>query len=93
MAKEIEELTDEDLMAIWPAIGGTPHLFEYGKDKLRHVLTTGECTMEYKFGGKTKEAAIGLQLDFYTMSAIVKILEARGYETPNWTSEGDLIKP
>lgn len=82
MPKQIEELTDEDLMALWSAIGGTPHLFEYGKDELRHILTTGECEMEYEFGGETKSAAIALQLDYYTMAAIVKTLQARGFETP-----------
>lgn len=41
MKKGIELLTDEDLMEIWPAIGGAPHLFEFGKDELRQVLISG----------------------------------------------------
>lgn len=88
--KQIEELTDDDLAAIWPAIGGAPHLFEDGKDELRHILTTGECEMEYEFGGKTKSAAISLQLDYYTMAAIVSILQARGFATPTFNKDGEI---
>ena len=84
MQKKIEEITEEDLVVLWYAIGGTPHLFEYGKDELRHILTTGECSMEYEFGGEVKEAAIRLQLDYYTMAAIVDILRSRGFETPDY---------
>lgn len=72
--KQIEQITDEDLAALWPAIGGTPHLFEYGKDELRRVLVTGECYDE-------KDNATSIQLDFYTMAAIVDILRHRGFET------------
>lgn len=90
MAKQIEELTDEDLMVLWPTIGGEPHLFEDGKDELRHVLTTGECEMEYEFGGKTKSATIGLQLDYYTMAAIVGILQQRGFATPTFNKGGEI---
>lgn len=74
MEKQIEELTDEDLMELWPAIGGSPHLFEYGKNELKKVLITGECGDEY-------DEPIGLKLDYYTMAAIVKILQARGFKT------------
>jgi hypothetical protein len=81
MAKQIEEITDEDMSVIWGRIGGTPHLFEAGKEELRHILTTGECSMEYEFGGETKEAPIGLTLDYYTMAAIVDTLRLRGFET------------
>lgn len=75
MAKQIEELTDDDLMELWPAIGGAPHLFEYGKDELKRVLITGECADE-------NDEPIGLTLDYYTMAAIVKVLQSRGFETP-----------
>lgn len=79
--KQIEEITDEDLAVIWGRIGGTPHLFEYGKDELRHVLITGECVMEGEIGGKPYENPITLQLDYYTMAAITDTLRARGFET------------
>lgn len=79
--KEITELTDDDLQALWPAIGGVSHLFEYGKDELKQVLTTGECGIESDFGGEYTVEPIGLQLDYYTMAAIVDILRARGFET------------
>lgn len=69
--KNIEQLTDEDLQAIWPAIGGAPHLFSHGKDELRLLLITGHCT----------EPELPLQMDFYTMAAIVDILRHRGFET------------
>ena len=75
MAKQIEELTDEDLMELWPAIGGTPHLFEYGKEELKNVLINGSCADE-------NDEPIGLQLDYYTMAAIVNILKDRGFDTP-----------
>jgi hypothetical protein len=55
MRKQIEELTDEDLMALWPAIGGAPHLFEYGKDELKNVLISGsydEADLQLDFGKK-----------------------------------------
>lgn len=81
MPKMIEEITDADLQAIWPAIGGAPHLFETGKDELRQVLVSGDCGIEYEIGKKIKVEPIGLQLDFYTMAAIVDILRHRGFET------------
>lgn len=78
--KEIEQITDEDLSAIWPVIGGTPHLFDFGKDELKTVLITG-------FGPESDSPEpIGLQLDFYTMAAIVDILRNRGFETPDYVS-------
>lgn len=73
--KQIEELTDEDLAAIWPEIGGRPHLFEYGKDELRNVLITGQCFDDDGEG-------ISLKLDYYTMAAIIKVLKDRGFDTP-----------
>lgn len=73
--KNIEALTDDDLMELWPAIGGAPHLFEYGKDELRSVLITGFNTEE------NDPEPIGLQLDYYTMAAIVDILRHRGFQT------------
>lgn len=74
MSKQIEDLTDEDLMELWPAIGGAPHLFEYGKDELKNVLISGSCAT-------ADDEPTGLQLDYYTMAAIVKILQSRGFET------------
>lgn len=38
MSRQIEDLTDEDLLELWPAIGLAPHLFEYVKDELKNVL-------------------------------------------------------
>ena len=76
MAKEIEQLTDDDLAAIWNRIGGTPHLFEFGKDNLRELLVTGECEDH------------GLMLDYYTMAAIVDTLRVRGFETIIYTDAG-----
>jgi len=75
MHKQIEDLTDEDLLELWPAIGGAPHLFEYGKNELKELLITGSCAGE-------GDEPIGLTLDYYTMSAIVKILKDRGFDTP-----------
>lgn len=72
--KQIEDLTDEDLAAIWPAIGGAPHLFEYGKDELRKILVYGDCCDE-------KGEMTTLKLDYYTMAAIVDILKHRGFGT------------
>lgn len=72
--KQIEDLTDEDLMEVWPAIGGAPHLFEYGKDELRKVLIDGSCEDE-------NGDPIGIQLDFYTMTAITDVLRSRGFTT------------
>lgn len=74
MLKTIDELTDEDLMELWPAIGGTPHLFEYGKEDLKRTLITGETVDE-------NDESNGLQLDYYTMAAIVDILRERGFTT------------
>lgn len=70
MTKEIEQLTDDDLAEVWGVIGGTPHLFEYGKSDLRKLLTTGYADDP------------GLMLDFYTMSAIVDKLRERGFPAP-----------
>lgn len=81
--KQIEELTDDDLMVIWPAIGGTPHLFEFGKDELRKVLIDGQCADE-------DDNPIGLQLDYYTMAAIVGILQERGFATPKFNKDGEI---
>lgn len=75
MSKQIEQITDEDLIEVWPAIGGAPHLFEYGKDELKKVLIDGSCADE-------NDEPISLQLDYYTMSAIVKVLKERGFDTP-----------
>lgn len=69
MKKQIEELNDEDLAELWPAIGGAPHLFEYGKDELRAQL----------IGGFVDEST--LMMDYYTMAAIVDILRKRGFVT------------
>lgn len=84
--KEIEQLTDEDLGVLWPAIGGTPHLFEYGKDELKKVLIDGECE------GEDGEP-IGLKLDYYTMAAIVGILQKRGFATPKVDKNGNFQDP
>lgn len=78
--KEIEQLTEEDLGVLWPAIGGTPHLFEYGKDDLKRVLITGDA---YDIEG--------LQLDYYTMAALVNILQERGFATPKFNKDGEVI--
>lgn len=75
MIKEIEQLTDEDLIALWPMIGGTPHLFEYGKDELRKVLIDGQCANE-------NDEPISLTLNYYTMAAIVDTLRERGFLAP-----------
>lgn len=72
MNKEIEQLSEEDLIELWTVIGGTPHLFEYGKDELKQVLMNGECSNE-------DGEPIGLQLDYYTMAAIVDKLRERGF--------------
>jgi len=69
MQKQIEQLTDDDLLAIWPRIGGTPHLFEQGKEQLRELLITGYSEDH------------GLMLDYYTMAAIVDKLRERGFPT------------
>lgn len=65
--KPIEELTEDDLIELWNVIGGTPHLFEFGKDNLKELLTTGFSEDH------------GLFLDYYTMAAIVHALEQRGF--------------
>ena len=65
--KPIEELTDEDLMEVWSVIGGTPHLFEHGKEDLKELLTTGYVEDN------------ALMLDYYTMAAIVYTLQNRGF--------------
>jgi len=81
--KQIEEITESELQEIWPLIGGEPHLFEYGKDELKQVITTGDCAIEYMSGKKLKVEPCGIQLDFYTMAAIVDYLRSKGYETPS----------
>lgn len=67
--KQIEEITDDDLAVIWARIGGALHLFEHGKDDLKNVLISGDCSES------------GLQLDYYTMAAIVDTLRVRGFGT------------
>jgi hypothetical protein len=67
--KQIEQLTDEDLKVLWPAIGGAPHLFEHGKEELKDGLISGDFSES------------GLKMDFYSMAAIVDILRHRGFET------------
>ncbi len=79
--KNIEEITENELQEIWPLIGGEPHLFEYGKDELKQVLTTGDCGIEYMSGKKLKVEPVGIQLDYYTMATIVDYLRSKGYET------------
>ena len=90
--KKIEEINDDDLLALWPVIGGEPHLFEYGKQELKQVLVDGDCSTTTEICGEIVESAIGLQLDFYTMAAIVDILRDRGFKTPDYVriSKGDL---
>jgi hypothetical protein len=73
--KPIEELQDADLAAIWPVIGGAPHLFEHGKVELSQILRMGEIPEQ-----------CGLFMDFYTMAAIVDILRHRGFDTPDYIS-------
>lgn len=75
MNKEIEQLTEEDLIELWNVIGGAPHLFEYGKDELKQLLITGECATE------TGEP-VAIQVDYYTMAAIVDKLRERGFAAP-----------
>lgn len=70
MSKKIEQLTDADLEAVWPEIGGAPHLFEYSKDELRTGLIIGDFSES------------GLQMDYYTMAAIVRVLTSRGFDVP-----------
>jgi hypothetical protein len=76
MSKQIEEITDEDLAVIWGRIGGTPHLFEYGKEGVRELLVTGYSEDH------------GLMLNYYTMAAITDTLRARGFETIVYTDKG-----
>lgn len=78
--KQIEEITENDLLELWPAIGGAPHLFEYGKDDLKKTLITGETVDD-------NDEPNGLQLDYYTMAAIVDTLRKRGFVTDILNSE------
>lgn len=71
--KNIEAITNKELEEIWPLIGGAPHLFEYGKDELRAMLIDGFPN--------TDDGELGIQLDYYTMAAIVDYLRNAGYET------------
>lgn len=68
--KQIEEITDEELQDLWPLIGGSPHLFDQGKDELKAGLSSGFFE--------------DLQMDYYTMAVIVDYLRHRGYETPTY---------
>lgn len=52
----VEDITDEHLEELWPVIGGTPHLFEYGKDELKTGLIDGNWSEST------------LQMDCYTMA-------------------------
>lgn len=85
MEKKIEQITDEDLMEIWPAIGGAPHLFEYGKEELRSVLVTGH-------GPEDNPEPIAIELDFYSMAAIVDTLRSRGFQTPDYVKGDGMIE-
>ena len=75
MSKEIEQLTEDDLAALWPMIGGTPHLFEYGKDELKKFLIDGEHVDE-------NDEPISISCNYYTMAAIVDTLRDRGFLAP-----------
>jgi hypothetical protein len=90
MEKMIEQLTEDDLQELWIVIGGTPHLYEYGKDELKQVLVTGECGIGQEFQGKTTVEPIGIQLDYYTMAAIVDKLRERGFATAQKADESRL---
>jgi predicted Ser/Thr protein kinase len=63
--KEINEITEAELLQIWSLIGGSPHLYEVGREDLRTLLVDGENN--------------GIQTDFHTMACIVDVLRARGY--------------
>jgi hypothetical protein len=76
MSKQIEQITDDDLAAVWGRIGGTPHLFDAAKNDLKSILIHGVCEDH------------GLQLDYYTMAAITDTLRIRGYETIIYTDAG-----
>lgn len=69
MSKLINSLTEEDLIELWTAIGGSLHLFEWGKEALKTLLIDGFAEDH------------GLMLDYYTMAAIVDTLRSRGYDT------------
>ncbi len=76
--KIIEVISDEDLLELWSVIGGTPHLFEDGKEDLKKGLINGD------FEGS------GIQLDFHTMVAIVDTLRERGFALPSQNTKPDV---
>lgn len=61
-------LNDEILEELWVVIGGTPHLYEFGKDALKEALLKG-------YWDDT-----GIQMDFYTMAAVINKLREMDFD-------------
>jgi hypothetical protein len=66
MAKQIEQITDTELLEIWSLIGGTPHDYQPGMQVLKEGLITGDFKR--------------LKIDYYSLAAMVDCLRAKGYE-------------
>lgn len=66
MAKQIEQITDTELLEIWSLIGGTPHDYKPGMQVLKEGLITGHFKR--------------LKIDYYSLAAMVDCLRAKGYE-------------
>lgn len=77
--KPIEQITETELQELWPLIGGAPHLYEHGKDELKEGLSNGLFE--------------SLQMDYYTMAAIVDYLRGKGYEAGAHPSENAGVPP
>jgi hypothetical protein len=63
----VKDITDEHLEALWPVIGGTPHLFEHGKDELKQGLIEGYWDES------------GIKMDWWTMKCVLDKLRELGY--------------
>lgn len=73
------DITEEEMQEIWVVIGGTPHLYEWGKDDLKKGLEVGDW-------GES-----GIQMDYYTMSCMINYLRSRGIDVDDLIDSGFAI--
>jgi hypothetical protein len=68
LLRKFEDITEEEWQQAWVVIGGTPHLYEHGKEEFQ------QCLLE----GYWDES--GIQMDYYTMTALINYFRGIGID-------------
>lgn len=79
LLRPLADIKEEEMQELWGIIGGTPHLYEFGKDDLLKGLNDGDWEES------------GIQMDYYTMSCLINYLRKIGIDCDDLIESGVAI--